>query len=106
MIRTALNRPRWFGTVQPPEDLVNWKFAPSDFSVSSAVVYSNFVSQEEGSSILEDVLERMKRYECCDEIENILFVQLTMDWVQSPLRKRALGRGYQRLQRNRAASGT
>ena len=85
---------------------MNWKFAPSDFSVSSAVVYSNFISQEEGSSILEDVQERMKRYEFYVEIENILLFQLTMDWVQSSLRKRALGRGYQRLQRNRAASGT
>jgi hypothetical protein len=42
--------------------LVNAMHGPSDFEPSSAVVYSDFVTVEEGDSLAQDVANRMKRY--------------------------------------------
>ncbi|KAI2497846.1 dioxygenase [Fragilaria crotonensis] len=60
MIRSPACHHRLLSTLRSSQ-LVNSRNAPADFDISSAVVYSNFVSPEEGKSILEDVQKRMQR---------------------------------------------
>jgi hypothetical protein len=62
MIRRFVGNPRLLSTLRSSH-LVNVQNAPSDFDVDSAVVYSNFLSEDEGNSIIEDVQMRMKRYD-------------------------------------------
>lgn len=62
MIRTLIGSPRLLSTLRT-SNLVNVQNAPSDFDIDSAVVYSDFLSEDEGNSIVEDVQTRMKRYD-------------------------------------------
>mmetsp|Transcript_28813 Transcript_28813/g.59834 ORF Transcript_28813/g.59834 Transcript_28813/m.59834 type:complete len:354 (-) Transcript_28813:65-1126(-) len=48
-------------SIRPDRTLVNVDQAPSDFDSSSAVVYPNFISPEEGQSFIKEVSKRMKR---------------------------------------------
>jgi alkylated DNA repair protein alkB family protein 7 len=41
--------------------LVNFKASPRDFIPSSAVVYENFLTDEEGHSLVQDIRAKMKR---------------------------------------------
>jgi hypothetical protein len=57
---------RWHSTwtVEPYAypDWVDARFAPSNFVKESAIVYPNVLSDEEASSLQQDISIRMKRY--------------------------------------------
>jgi len=54
---------RWHSTwtVEPHPDWVDARFAPSNFVKESAIVYPNVLSDEEASSLQQDISIRMKR---------------------------------------------
>ena len=49
-------------TILPDSAFVDARNAPADFDPASAVVYSDFVSESEGDSLVVDIQARMKRY--------------------------------------------
>jgi hypothetical protein len=64
MIRALIrkkNRARHLSTLPFSNEFVNAQNAPVDFEISSAVVYGDFLSKDEGGSIIEDIKMRMKR---------------------------------------------
>ncbi|KAL3800349.1 hypothetical protein HJC23_003645 [Cyclotella cryptica] len=48
-------------SIQPDPSHVNLRHAPPSFDVTSAVVFPNFITEEEGKSFIKEVSKRMKR---------------------------------------------
>jgi alkylated DNA repair protein alkB family protein 7 len=48
-------------TVRPAACFVDARNAPDDFDPATAVVYSDFVTETEGESLVHDIMTRMKR---------------------------------------------
>ena len=47
----------------PNPEMVDARQAPSDFDASSAVVYRDFISEEEEEILTRDIQARFKRYD-------------------------------------------
>jgi hypothetical protein len=90
MIRSAACHPRLLSTLRSNQ-LVNSRNAPPDFEISSAVVYSNFVSPEEGNSILEDVQKRMQRYDTMKYFCRIHVLGSSLLFTAGVAMKKAIG---------------
>lgn len=53
---------RALSTARPDPSHVDTRHAPQDFGLASAVVYSAFITETEGDSLVQDIESRMKRY--------------------------------------------
>ena len=52
---------RWSIGGIPNLNLVDFDHAPSNFEISSALVYENFLSDDEAEALLADIWKRMRR---------------------------------------------
>jgi len=60
-VNAAVQKPLLNLPAPPNPDLVDTSSAPGDYESGSAVVYENFITEEEGLSVVSDLKAKLKR---------------------------------------------